>query len=124
MRESGLSLLDQTNGCWLLNNYTDIVGYADANWVLAPTRAALQNMVDTCVEYANDQNLTFSADVDPKKIKTKCIIFLKNPRINDPLELANTPLPFNDSAKHLGQFFSQYKEGHECEKNHGDPEEQ
>ena len=97
-------LRSRRNGCWLFNNYAGIVGYADDNWLLAPTRAALQVMIDTCVEYARDHNLTFSTDVNPKKSKTKCMIFLKNPRTIEPLKLDNTALPFTDSAKHLGHF--------------------
>ena len=48
--------------------------------LLAPTRAALQDMINTCVEYANEHNLTFSTEINPKKSKTKCMIFLKKQR--------------------------------------------
>jgi hypothetical protein len=60
-------LRSRRNGCWLFNNYVGIVGYADDNWLLAPSRAALQDMINTCAEYASDHNLEFSTDADPKK---------------------------------------------------------
>ena len=64
----------------MFNNYNGIVGYADDNWLLAPTRAALQDMINTCNEYAKHHNLTFSTNINPKKSKTKCLIFLKKLR--------------------------------------------
>jgi hypothetical protein len=97
-------LRSRRNGCWLFNNYAGIVGYADDNWLLAPTRASLQDMINTCMEYATEHNLTFSTDVDPKKSKTKCMIFLQNQRTIEPLKLNQADLPFTNSAKHLGHF--------------------
>ena len=92
------------NGCWMFNNYAGIVGYADDNWLLAPTRAALQDMINTCAEYAEDHNLTFSTDKNPNKSKTKCMIFLKKQRVIEPLKLNGNDLPFTSTAKHLGHF--------------------
>ena len=47
---------------------------------------------------------TFSTDVNPKKSKAKCMIFLKNQRIIEPLKLNQADLPLTYSAKHLGHF--------------------
>ena len=45
-------LRDKKSGCWMFQHYAGIVGYADDNWLLAPSRSALQDMIDTCQEYA------------------------------------------------------------------------
>ena len=97
-------LRNRRNGCWMFNNYAGIVGYADDNWLLAPTREALQDMINTCAEYAEEHNLTFSTDKNPNKSKTKCMIFLKKQRNIEPLKLAGNNLPFTNTAKHLGHF--------------------
>ena len=99
-------LRSRRNGCWMFNHYAGIVGYADDNWLLAPTRAALQTMIATCEEYSREHNLTFSTDENPKKSKTKCMLFLKTRRVIEPLKLNNVDLPFTDSAKHLGHFLN------------------
>ena len=57
-------LRSRINGCWLFNQYAGIVGCADDNWLLAPSRAALQSMIKTCEEYVNEHNLTFSTNID------------------------------------------------------------
>ena len=88
----------------MFNNNTGIVVYADDNWLLAPSHAALQDMINTCVEYANDHNLTFSTDKNPVKSKTKCLVFLKKQRDLLPLKLGADDLPFTDTAKHLGHY--------------------
>jgi hypothetical protein len=62
---------------------------------------AIQDMINTCMEYATEHNLTFSTDVDPKKSKTKCMIFLQNQRTIEPLKLNQAYLPFTNSAKQI-----------------------
>ena len=57
--------------------YYGMMGYSDDNWLLAPSRDALQEMLVTCEEYAEEHNLIFSTDPNPTKCKTKCIAFLK-----------------------------------------------
>ena len=49
------------------------VVYADDILLLAPTRSAMQAMLDTCDVYADKHNIMFSTDPDPKKSKSKCI---------------------------------------------------
>ena len=95
-------LRSRRSGCWMFGNYAGIVGYADDNWLLAPKRAALQEMINTCAEYAPEHNLTFSTDVIPHKSNTKCLVFLKKQRDIEPLTLCGNALPFTDHAKHLG----------------------
>ena len=99
-------LRKRINGCWLFNQYAVIVGYADDNWLLYSSGAALQSMIKTCEEYVNEHNLTFSTNIDPIKSKTKCMVFLKTVRMIEPLRLNNMVLPFTSEAKHLGHFFT------------------
>ena len=67
-------------GCWVLNNYHGIFGYSDDNWLLVPSLSSLQDMLNTCEEYAASHNLKFSTDPDPVKCKTKLMAFKSKPR--------------------------------------------
>ena len=69
---------------------------------MAPCRESLQEMLDTCQEYALSHNLQFSTNPDPEKSKTKCLKFLKNEREITKVNLGNDPLPWVSHAKHLG----------------------
>ena len=61
--EELFSLLKQRRtGCWVMGTYHGIFGYSDDNWLLAPSLAALQDMLKTCEEYAEGHNLKFSTD--------------------------------------------------------------
>ena len=84
-----------------------LMGYSDDidNWLLAPSRDALQEIPVTCEEYAEEHKLIFSTDPNPTKCKTKCIAFLKTEREMAPLKLCGDPLPWIENAKHLGIFF-------------------
>jgi hypothetical protein len=68
----------------LFNQYAGIVGYADDNWLLAPSRAALQIMIKNCEEYVNEHNLRFSTNIGRINRKTKCMLFQKHSQILDP----------------------------------------
>ena len=56
------------SGCWVRGHYMGIFGYSDDTWVLPPSLSALQDILNTCEEYAAMHNLKFSTDVDPKKV--------------------------------------------------------
>ena len=43
-------LKQRRTGCWVMGNYHGIFGYSDDNWLLAPSLAALQNMLKSCEE--------------------------------------------------------------------------
>ena len=88
-----------------------MIGYSDDNWLLAPSRQALQEMLNTCEEYAHEHNLIFSTDPNPTKCKTKCIAFLKKQRDISPLILCGNPLPWVEAGKHLGHFFKNRIDG-------------
>ena len=86
------------------STYLGIFGYADDNFLLAPSRDALQNMLDTCDEYAKEHNLRFSTNVIPAKSKTKCLAFLRKPRMIPPMKLCGDDLPWVEKGKHLGSL--------------------
>ena len=95
-------LRERSAGCWIKGAYHGIFGYSDDNFLLAPSLAALQEMLKTCEEYAQLHNLKFSTDPVPKKCKTKCIAFLKKKRNLPNLKLCGNNLPWVNSGKHLG----------------------
>ena len=95
-------LRQRSTGCWVKGNYHGIFGYSDDNFLLAPSLAALQDMLQTCEEYAQSHNLKFSTDPRPSKCKTKCIAFVNRPRDLPNLQLCGNDLPWVSSGKHLG----------------------
>ena len=89
-------------GCWMGSTYLGILGYADDNLLLAPSRQALQEMLLTCELYAKEHNLQFSTNENPTKSKTKCLAFLKKQRIIPEMRLNGRNLPWVKSGIHLG----------------------
>ena len=96
-------LRSSRSGCWMGSTFLGILGYADDNFLLAPSREALQNMLDTCEEYAQEHNLKFSTNVNPVKSKTKCLAFLKNQRVIKPMTLCGDNLPWETSWQYWGE---------------------
>ena len=95
-------LRSRRSGCWLGLTYLGILGYADDNLLLAPSRQALQEMLLTCELYAREHNLQFSTNVNPAKSKTKCLSFLQKPRVLQKMQLNGVDLPWVDNGVHLG----------------------
>ena len=82
-----------------------VVVYADDVLLMAPTRGAMQLMLDKCESYAREHNIMFSTDPNPSKSKTKCIFVCgksKNLAKPVPLRLGGRELPWVSSATHLG----------------------
>ena len=104
-------LRQRRSGCWVLDQYHGIFGYSDDNWILAPSLGALQDMLQTCEEYAATHNLRFSTDTNPNKCKTKLLAFLRKPRPLPSLSLCGNPLPWVDRLKHLGNTVSNVIDG-------------
>jgi hypothetical protein len=98
-------------GCWVLDTFHGIFGYSDDNWILAPSLGALQDMLQTCEEYAASHNLRFSTDPDPTKCKTKLMAFLRKPRTLPSLSLCGNPLPWVNKVKHLGNTIGNVMDG-------------
>ena len=104
-------LREGSSGCWINGHYMGILGYSDDNILLAPSRSALQNMLNICEDYAKGHNLKFSTDKNPKKCKTKCMKFLQKNRTVKPLDLCGNPLPWVEGAKHLGNYIENKIDG-------------
>ena len=110
--EDLFALLKQRRaGCWVMDQYHGIFGYSDDNWLLAPSLAALQDMLHTCEDYAVSHNLKFSTDPNPTKCKTKLMAFLKSPRPLPSLSLCGNNLPWVDKLKHLGNTIANVIDG-------------
>ena len=79
--------------------------YADDLLLIAPTRGAMQQMLQVCDKYAAEYNICFSTDPVPSKSKSKCIYMVgnrKNMVKPMPLMLGNKELPWVETATHLG----------------------
>ena len=86
------------SGCWIGSVFAGILGYSDDNLLLAPSLDALQEMLETCEQYAAEHNLKFSTNENPSKCKTKCIAFQNH---DEPLH-GGVPLPWVDGGLHIG----------------------
>ena len=88
--------------CWTFHGVTM---YADDLLLIAPTRGAMQQMLDICENYALRFNISFSTDPNPVKSKSKCIFMVgERKNLTKPvnLMLGGTPLPWVSTATHLG----------------------
>lgn len=90
------------DGCWINENYVGIIVYADDIALLSPSLDGLQNMINSCLSYAKDHNLSFSTNDDPSKSKTKCMAFQRRKQEIRKLDLNGTDLPWVNTLKHLG----------------------
>ena len=64
-------------------------------------------MVDICHKFVSERNLSFGTNIDPKKSKTKCLVFSKKRVKLDelkPIKLDGHELPWVESIKHLGHI--------------------
>ena len=84
------------------SDYLGILGYSDDNLLIAPSADALQDMLEICEEFAKEHNLKFSTDPNPRLSKTRCLAFLQDDRQLKKMKLCSNYLPWEYSAKHLG----------------------
>ena len=85
--------------------FMGVTMYADDLLLIAPTRGAMQQMLNVCDDYAKRYNICFSTDPIPSKSKSKCIFMVGNQRNlvkPEPLMLGNKILPWVETATHLG----------------------
>ena len=68
LREAGV-------GCHLGGTFLGAFGYAADVTLLAPSRQALQIMLNICEDFARSHSMLFSTDPDPSKSKTKFMMF-------------------------------------------------
>ena len=98
-------------GCWIEGEYCGVWGYSDDTYLIAPSLEALQKMIKTCEEYANEHNLHFSTDPNPEKCKTKCIAFLAKERTISHMVLCGNSLPWVREGLHLGHLITNSYDG-------------
>ena len=92
-------------GCSIGTHFFGAVAYADDVLIMSTSVQGLQEMVSICQKHAEDNNLVFSTDPDPKKSKTMCIAFNCSNRDNlAPIQLCGDNLPWVSRAKHIGNF--------------------
>ena len=92
-------------GCTIGTHFFGVVAYADDVLILATSVQGLQKMVNLCQKHAEDNDLVFSTDPDPKKSKTMCIAFnCSNKESLAPVKLNDDNLPWVSQAKHIGNY--------------------
>ena len=96
-------------GCHMGGMWVGAAGYADDLILMAPSRTAMQKMLNACEKYADQHNLQFSTNPAPALSKTKCLYFCGqlNPEYPAPLQLGNHLLPWVEHANHLGHELHQ-----------------
>ena len=89
-------------GCKINGVFYGAVFYADDIILLSGSRNGLQSLVNICSEFASERNLTFGTDEDPRKSKSKCIVFSKNKIVGvKKLTLYGRCLPWVDQLNYL-----------------------
>ena len=97
-------------GCRVAGVFMGALGFCDDLLLLAPTRDAMQLMLDTHQRFAAKYNLQFSTDPNPDKSKTKCIFVCGRAKARQKpvnLMLDGKQLPWVESAVHLGHTLHQ-----------------
>ena len=80
--------------------------FADDIFLLSASRNGLQAMINLCHDFVAARNLKFGTHEDPKKSKTKCIVFTKKKLKFQPMNvtLNGNQLPWVTQVKHLGHM--------------------
>ena len=76
------------------------------NWIA-------RNDIDIAQKYVADHSISFSTDPEPKKSKTKGIIFTRKPLKFSPVPLIlnGNPLPWVEESKYLGNTLVHIPDG-------------
>ena len=90
-------------GCMINQLYFGALGYADDIGLLAPSRAALQKMVNICETFFKHHGIEISTNPDVRKTKTKIIVFGVDVQ-PAAIHLGIIPLPYVQTWKHLGHI--------------------
>ena len=97
-------------GCHIGATFLGAVAWADDFLLTAPTRGAMQSMLDVCSSFAAEVGLQFSTDPNPARSKSKAVFVvgrktdLEKPA---PLLLSGKALPYVAHATHLGHELHQ-----------------
>ena len=97
-------------GAHVAGLFMGAVCYADDVLLIAPTRSAMQRMLEEVEAFAEESNVTFSTDPVPAKSKCKCIFMVGNKRYlvkPAPLNLCGRELPYVKQADHLGNMITE-----------------
>ena len=90
-------------GCRINNVYFGCFSYADDVALIAPSREALQILINRCYSFFKIHGITISTNPDIKKTKTKVLVFGVKSK-PAPLLLNGKQLPTVDSWYHLGHL--------------------
>ena len=92
-----LALRNSGVGCRIIDLFIAAIMYADDLALMAPTRSALQKLLDICHNYGLEWCITYNP------IKTQCMIFGSSSEIEcKPLLINNSPITFVNECKYLG----------------------
>jgi hypothetical protein len=93
-------------GCHMLLIFLACILFADDLCLIAPTRGAMQQMIQVCESYCKEYCLSFNAR------KSKSMIFGKTPKDFDPLPLSlnGTKIDYVDEWRYLGTLVKSGKE--------------
>lgn len=86
-------------GCYVGGSYVGALSYADDLSLIAPTRSAMQRMLNECERFATEYDVVFNG--------SKSVSMVVNSRlgVNAPrLTLNGQPIPKSPSAVHLGHY--------------------
>ena len=92
-------------GCHIGDTFLGAVAWADDFLMTAPTRGAMQSILDVCSSFAAEVGLQFSTDPNPAKSKSKAVYVVgrkTNLEKPAPLLLSGKALPYVAHATHLG----------------------
>ena len=92
-------LRDLHIGCHMLGIFLAMILFADDLCLLAPTRGALDKMIQTCAAYCKEYGLAFNAS------KSKIMVFSKNNvNLDDlcPIRLNGSNVEYTDAITYLG----------------------
>ena len=85
--------------------YFGAFGYADDISLLAPSRQALQAMINICLDFFTRHGIKISTNTIVKKTKTKVFVYGVD-GVPAVLLLGDKPLPFAQEWKHLGHVIN------------------
>ena len=86
-------------GCSIDHIFTGALGYADDIILICPSVTAMNEMIETCEDYAKDHNILFNGK------KSKYLIF-GDYKYNPTIKVNNEIVPICESAIHLGHLLS------------------
>ena len=95
------------HGCRVSNIYVGVLSYADDLTLIAPTRTALQTMVNECERFSNEFDIQFNAD------KSVGIIFGMSAEGCKPVSLCGNEIRWGDKVRHLGNVVTNTLSDHD-----------